>query len=163
LIGLLILQLVLPEAPLPDATETPPSPAAPVAAPSAYRSPARESFDALVERPPFARDRRPERVAATSPEDAVAAPPDIRLLGIISSAETWIAVIKLPSAEGVMNVRSGDMVEGWRVTHIDRGRVVLEAGDKKVEMWLDGEERRGSNGVGLLFEGSMQRDDGQTE
>lgn len=163
LIVLLILQLALPQPSLPDAAGTPPSNVAPVDAPPAYQPPARESFDTLVERPPFSRDRRPEKIASTSPEDVVSAPPDIRLLGIISSSETWIAVIRLPSAEAVMNIRSGDLVEGWRATHIDRGRIVLEAGDKKVEMWLDGEERRGSKGVGLVLGGSMQRDDGQTE
>lgn len=160
---LLALQIILPLPRLPGPPAPTTSEVPEMAALTVYVAPARESYTELLERPPFSPNRRPESIAETPSEEVTVTPPDIRLLGIISSGNSVTAVVK-PSGDGdLLNVGPGDMVGGWLVVHVDRRRIVLEAGDKEVEMWLDGEVRRDSTGIGLVLEKPIPTEDGPTE
>lgn len=93
----------------------------------------KEEYVAITERPLFLPDRRlPEE----QPQDTEAIEPepepvdDTALKGldfnaVLISDETSIAWIRLPSEQGLLRVRQGDDIKGWKVADILEDRLLL--------------------------------------
>ena len=82
---------------------------------------------ATRERPLFAPDRRQPSAAVVvshvppPPPD----PPKLSLSGVVVDKNEPIAVIRSDPSGKPTHVRVGDMVSGWRVTQIDKQRLVI--------------------------------------
>ncbi|MFI4987001.1 MAG: hypothetical protein ACHQF3_06155 [Alphaproteobacteria bacterium] len=74
-----------------------------------------EHFRAIVERPLFSPTRRPPPSAAGEPD---AGPRQFQLKGVVVSAREQHALIVSQSTGKSYRVRTGDVVEGWRVERI---------------------------------------------
>lgn len=112
-----------------------------------FAPPQIEGFSALQERPPFT----PTRRHAPAPDTATAEtnaepPPDAALLGIIASEKGRIAVLRLSGSGEVMNLSSGDDIQGWKIVEIEDEHLIFAKGDKRHEIWLDGAEERAEAG-----------------
>jgi hypothetical protein len=99
--------------------------AAAAAAPATL--PPLEAFREIAERPLFAPSRRPS--ATASP----AAPQGLRLEGVLVVGAEKRAIIK--QADGhTAHVREGETVGEWTVREIERERVLLVSGDRRLEL-----------------------------
>jgi len=74
-----------------------------------------EHFRAIVERPLFSPTRRPPPSAAAEPD---AGPRQFQLKGVVVSAREQHALIVSQATGKSYRVRTGDVVEGWRVERI---------------------------------------------
>jgi len=74
-----------------------------------------ERFRAIVERPLFSPTRRPPPSQAAEPDER---PRQFQLKGVVVSAREQYALIVSQSTGKSYNVRTGDVVEGWRVERI---------------------------------------------
>ena len=102
-----------------------------------------DDLSATRDRPVFAPSRRPPPVAAVNaapppappPQKAAApaAPPTLTFFGTFESDEEVGAAIQAGANEKARIVRFGDYIDGWRVTGIDRHRLVLSLGDRTAE------------------------------
>lgn len=98
----------------PAATDKPS--AAPAAGPTGDLSAVPlDHFRAIVERPLFSPTRRPPPSAAAEPD---AGPRQFQLKGVVVSAREQHALIVSQSTGKSYRVRTGDVVEGWRVERI---------------------------------------------
>jgi hypothetical protein len=57
------------------------------------------------------------------------------LFGTVVHGEEMRAIIKTP-ADRILRLKPGDDVEGWKVTEIDKRRVVLSSGPRSLELSL---------------------------
>jgi hypothetical protein len=94
---------------------------------SAVTKPAISEFDEVVERPLFARSRRPptpasEPVKATQPET-------YDLVGIILAPKGRVALLRKKRSDDVVRGLEGQEVGGWKIREIKTSEVVLERGD----------------------------------
>ncbi len=105
-------------------------------APAARLGP-RNAYNAIAERPLFARTRRPaEEEPTTSAPSARTNLPNFILKGIvISPDEKYILLLKSSSSETV-RLTEGQGIDGWRVEKILSDRVILKSGDRTVEFKL---------------------------
>lgn len=92
-------------------------------------------FSIVADRPVLQPSRRPfvPAVAAAPPQPAPAPPPPpaIRaytVVGVMMSGGRRLAWLKSPSGGSPARVAEGDVVQGWRVKHIESDRVTFEAG-----------------------------------
>jgi len=98
-------------------------------------------FRHLIERPPFAPDRRPSPTATTdtpglaAPQDADA-PFEAKLLGVITDAGERFAILAPRNTATTEIVRLGGEIHGWVVEKIDDNRVILRKGTSEVEILL---------------------------
>jgi len=96
----------------------------------------------LVERPPFAADRRPETEAAEAPvetPDATAASVqavDARLLGVIRDGAERMAVLVPGSTAETVIVRQGSYIGGWKVETVEDSWVILRNGEQTAKIEL---------------------------
>jgi len=74
-----------------------------------------EHFRAIVERPLFSPTRRPPPSAAAEPD---AGPRQFQLKGVVVSAREQRALVVSQSTGKSYQVKTGDVVEGWRVERI---------------------------------------------
>ena len=97
----------------------------------------RNEYNAIAERPLFARTRRPaEEAPATTAPSAQANLPNFVLTGIvISPDEKYILLLRASSSETVRLIE-GQTIDGWRVEKILPDRVTLKSGDRTVELPL---------------------------
>jgi len=98
----------------PAATNTPALAAAPAAADDLSGVPL-EHFRAIVERPLFSPTRRPPPSSAGEPDSG---PRQFQLKGVVVSAREQHALIVSQATGKSYRVRTGDVVEGWRVERI---------------------------------------------
>jgi len=101
-----------------------------------------EDLSATRDRPVFSPSRRPPPVAIVNaapppapPPKAAApvAPPTLTFFGTFESDEEVGAAIQAGASEKARIVRFGDYIDGWRVTGIDRHRLVLSLGERTAE------------------------------
>jgi len=96
----------------------------------------------LVERPPFAADRRPTIAAVEAPNDtpdsaeALVQAVDARLLGVIRDGDERLAVLVPGSGGETVIVRQGSEIGGWRVEIIQDSRIILRNGEQTAEIEL---------------------------
>lgn len=98
----------------PAATDKPPAAAAAAASGDLSGVPL-EHFRAIVERPLFSPTRRPPPSSAGEPDSGAR---QFQLKGVVVSAREQRALIVSQSTGKSYTVRTGDVVEGWRVERI---------------------------------------------
>ncbi len=111
---------------VPDAV---PSQKAPIV--SSYTMPAANNFLEIVARPLFASDRRPTAQQELTIE-TMSSELDIRLIGVIVSAGTPIAIVAPRGSKSFARLTLGDRFQGWTVAQIEPQRVTFRR-DKAVE------------------------------
>jgi hypothetical protein len=86
-----------------------------------------DRLSATRERPLFSPSRRPPApppapiISRPSPP----APPNVRLFGIVMDADEARAIVQTGPANNIRRVRIGDDIGGWKVSQIERRRLVL--------------------------------------
>jgi general secretion pathway protein N len=101
--------------------------AAPPAAAAAPALPPLEAFRDIAERPLFSPSRRPSATALA------VTPQGLRLEGVLVIGSEKRALIK--QADGhIARVGEGETVGEWTVRQIERERVLLVAGDRRLEL-----------------------------
>jgi hypothetical protein len=106
----------------------PPTPSA--QADPAFALPPLEAYRAIEARPLFWASRRP--IAAA--QGAAAAPSGFALLGVVESKSETVALIRHGQPPRVERVHEGATVEGWTVTKVALGGVVLVNGGTEAEL-----------------------------
>jgi hypothetical protein len=105
-------------------------------APVIYQHPAREHFDAILDRPVFFRDRRlpvkPETVHAEPIR-----PLRLKLEGVAIVASSRIAVLRSLADSRLVHLREGESHDGWELDTISSGSVSFTHGDQTTELLLD--------------------------
>jgi hypothetical protein len=112
-------------APAPSQPSTPSARADP-----AFALPPLEAYRAIEARPLFWASRRP--IAAA--EGAAAAPSGLALLGVVEGKGETVALIRHGQPPQVERVHEGATVEGWTVTKVALGGVVLVNGGTEAEL-----------------------------
>jgi general secretion pathway protein N len=104
-----------------------------------------ERLTATRERPLFSPSRRPaatppaaRSLPATRPpvQAPTISPPDVVLFGTVRHGEEMRAIIKMPG-DRIVRLKPGDDIEGWKVSEIDKRRVVLSSGPRSIEVSLN--------------------------
>jgi type II secretory pathway component PulC len=90
--------------------------------------------DEIGERPMFLPSRKP--IASPMAAAAQTTPPDVALVGIILDGQDKLAMLRTPSAPFASSYRLGASVQGWQVTEITSGTVVLTNGGTRDEIRL---------------------------
>lgn len=109
-------------------------------APQSSLKPAVEAED----RPLFNPTRRRIAVPVAAQQTNAVSPRPFRepvLLGIAGVGENRIALVKFSEERDSRRLRSGDSLEGWRVTEIGEGHVIFGNGDEKREIRLKPAQR----------------------
>jgi hypothetical protein len=114
------------------------APQAPVESSAAPASPlAGEPLDRLSatrERPLFSPTRRPPPppppVVINAEPPPPPPPPTVALFGVVMDGDEARAIIRTGPAAGVIRVRVGDDIGGWKVAQIDGRRLVLVLDDR---------------------------------
>jgi hypothetical protein len=86
------------------------------------------AFSEVIERPLFARSRRPsppiEPVAKTAPKAE-----NFDLVGIIISPSGRVALLRPKRSDDVLRAVEGQQVGGWKIREINSTEITLERGD----------------------------------
>ena len=102
------------------------------------------ALTATRDRPLFSASRRPPVVAlpaAAPPKPEALAPPPperplLTLVGTIVSREASLAMLQGSGAEAISRLRLGQENDGWRVRGIGLRSIVVEKGERSVELAL---------------------------
>jgi hypothetical protein len=117
-------------APVPDIEELPAQPAivrpVPVSLPPAYAPPPEGEFAVISARPVFDPARRPVGEPEAAGMQSLA-PPDLALVGVAIGSGTSVALLKKTTGGAAISVHLGDAIDGWKLTRIEPGLVVLHA------------------------------------
>lgn len=94
-------------------------------------------FGAFIERPPFAKSRRPPETKPQTPPVRVSpAASEITLIGVILSAKRRVALLKRASGTEVKETVEGDVIWGWTVRKIFRDHMTLSDGTTETDIYL---------------------------
>jgi hypothetical protein len=116
----------------PPAASPPPPASADVAG---FTMPPESAFAEVVERPLFSATRRPPSASAAAAAAAAATTQgDLVLVGIITSSAERYALIQHGKPTRVDRVAENDALGGWTVESIERDRVILHTGDRRLEL-----------------------------
>lgn len=91
-----------------------------------------DALDAIVERPLFSSSRRPYEAPQSQTASNPTAPArqlSAKLAGIMLSGESRMALFTHPS-KGLVRLRQGQDVDGWRIEEVREHEVKLSNGDK---------------------------------
>jgi hypothetical protein len=108
-----------------------------------FRLPPVEEFDVIIERPLFAKDRRPVAGADTSPaeppaEDTGMAVQQVVLAGTATDQRNRAVAILQDVAQGsAFRVWVGDEIAGWTVKSIQPREIVLVHDGQEISVTLD--------------------------
>ena len=91
-------------------------------------NPAISEFDEVVERPLFARSRRPP-TPTSEPVAKASQPETYDLVGIILAPKGRVALLRKKRSDDVVRGLEGQEVGGWKIREIKTSEVVLERGD----------------------------------
>jgi general secretion pathway protein N len=102
------------------------------------------ALTATRDRPLFSASRRPPvvapRAAPPPKREALAPPPPERplltLIGTIVSREASLAMLQGSNAEAISRLRLGQENDGWRVRGIGLRSIIVEKGERSVELVL---------------------------
>ena len=114
----------------PPAASPPPPASADVAG---FTIPPESAFAEVVERPLFSATRRPPSASAAAAA-AATAQGDLVLVGIVTSSAERYALIQHGKPARVDRVAENDALSGWTVESIERDRVILHTGDRRLEL-----------------------------
>jgi hypothetical protein len=117
----------------PQVTAAPPQSPAPdwVHQPIVFEPPTRGQLDVIAARPLFSPSRRPFVGApAQGSAEAAADLPPLELIGVLLTDQRRAALIRPLDGRAPGWMREDEMVAGWRLERIERGRVHLRAGDR---------------------------------
>jgi hypothetical protein len=104
-----------------------------------------DRLSATRERPLFATSRRPPilppapaplMMSAPLPALPTTPPPSITLVGIILEADEARAVVHLMPKNSIIRIRIGEEIAGWKVSQIERRKVVLSLNDRTATFTL---------------------------
>jgi general secretion pathway protein N len=129
-----------PDRVLPPAPASAPPPVSAVAALSLER------FSAMRERPLFSPNRRPPPpppAPIVSPPPGPPKPPELTLHGTVMDAGEARALVSLGTPDKMLRLRTGDNIEGWKVTQIEARRLVLSLQDRSAVFTLFGSQGAG--------------------
>jgi type II secretory pathway component PulC len=92
----------------------------------AFNPPPQARFAEIAARPVFSPLRKP------FPQTDLAnvqntAPPQVKLIGVIISAQKSLAILKGANSGAASSVAVGQVFEGWQVSRIDPGQVVFHS------------------------------------
>ena len=110
---------------------------------SDFRLPPTEEFDVIIERPLFAKDRRPVAdTAAAAPEPAEDTSPEAPLQIVLAGTATdqgnrAVAILQDVSQGSAFRVWVGDEVGGWTVKAIEPRAIILGHGGLEISVTLD--------------------------
>jgi len=95
-------------------------------------------LDAIVDRPLFSASRQPFEAPIDQASDeapsAMASLP-FQLAGTMLSDNARFALLVHPE-KGMLRLREGQDVDGWRVEDVDVNEVLLTNGDERMRLWL---------------------------
>jgi hypothetical protein len=117
----------------PQVTAAPPQAPAPdwVHEPAVFEPPSRAQLDVIAARPLFSTSRRPFVTAQAEALPAAAADlPPLELIGVLLTDQRRAALIRPLDGTPPGWMREDEIVAGWRLERIERGRVHLRAGDR---------------------------------
>lgn len=109
------------------------------------------AFDAINERPIFSPDRKPIAPAAAATAGAATTPPPVSLVGVILDGKISMALIKSAASPLETAFAVGETIDGWQVTEIDSGKVVLRSGAATDEIKLEANRAAKSTGLSPGF------------
>ena len=116
--------ILRPDLPGPPAPAPGPAPEARAAEPFTLEAPRPvplAELSAALERPLFARSRRPPATPEAPPS-----PLDATLAGVLTDGPEKVAIVTASGAERAFRLREGDLYRGWRVARIEEQAIVLE-------------------------------------
>jgi type II secretory pathway component PulC len=100
-----------------------------------------DRMSATRERPVFSPSRRPPApppqpiVQLPSPSPPPA-PPNMSLFGVVLEANEARAVVRIAPKNDIVRLRVGEEIGGWKVTQIERRRLVLSLDDRSATFTL---------------------------
>ena len=100
------------------------------------RPPVLEDIDDMLDRPLFVMSRRPtmaSNVEASDQTQRGQASDTLKLVGTVLTEKTRLALFR-HHERGTLRRQQGQDIEGWKIDHIDQGRVQLRRGSE--EEWL---------------------------
>jgi hypothetical protein len=102
-----------------------------------------DSMSATRERPIFSPSRRPPPpppqpivLFPSAPPPIV--PPGLTLFGVVMEADEALAVVRVAPRNDIVRIRIGEEISGWKVTQIERRKLVLSLGDRSATFALFG-------------------------
>lgn len=96
-----------------------------------------KEYAAIAARPLFSATRRPPETPPPGTTGAKVENPDgILLIGVVLSPSSKLAVIRTPQDPAAHEVSVGEKILDWQVEKILPDRIVLRAGDRRVEIEL---------------------------
>jgi len=110
--------------------------------PTMASMPALNTFSATVQRPLFFAERRLPKPSVVQNKLSVTEtkvkvqPPRVQLTAILTDSQHQKIALLLSRQGQEHTLRLGDMIEGWRLTHIDKEAVVLVANEQKHQIKL---------------------------
>ena len=98
------------------------------------------SFSATTERPLFAASRRQIKPETTAPVAAVQMPLDLKLQGILFSADARLAVVSNKSGRDSQRLTEGAEYRGWTLTRIEPKAAVFQrdTAERRLVLSYDG-------------------------
>ena len=100
-----------------------------------FTPPPKQDFAEIVSRPLFSPSRRPlERKAEPTAPDVKPGLEHVTLVGILIFPTKQVALFERPSESNLLEVRTGEKIEGWLVESIMPDKVVLRWGELRTEM-----------------------------
>ena len=112
------------------------------------KTPPIEDYKAIIERPLFANNRRPEKKPVpvkqqpVQVDDKAQQKVPFKLIGSLVMPSGNEAMLKMTSGGEVFRRRSGEALQGWTVDTVYADSVVVHSGDSAIELYL---ERRSSS------------------
>jgi hypothetical protein len=107
----------------------------------AFEPPASAAIDEIVTRPLFSKSREPFVPAAEAPVAAAAPAASFELIGTMVTGQSRIAMIQ-HAEKGVLWLREGQEIGGWRIAEIGGREVLLERDDETRDLRLRAEPLR---------------------
>lgn len=97
-----------------------------------------DSYSEITERPLFLAERRPpeEQPQDTLASDTPAETDDLLLLGVVLTPETTMALVQVDKAGKIERLKVGAEVNGWQLQSVQADRVVLQSGERKLDLPL---------------------------
>jgi hypothetical protein len=109
-----------------------------------YDPPSLAAYDAILQRPLFLPERRPEEAAPAETPETAATPVatlNLRLEGVAIAAgdrpSDRVAVLRRTATQEVLRLTPGETVDGWKLAEVLADRVVLKGGERSVELLLE--------------------------
>lgn len=97
-----------------------------------------QSYDEILRRPVFVATRRPAIAQKTiqAHSDAVRLLDRYPVVGVVIAGQQRMVLIRKSAGDTVSRIAQGEMLDGWTLTEISSGRLVLEMAGARKEVSL---------------------------